>query len=630
MRFPLRLKMSLAIGGPLLAVSLIMVAMDYAPVKSDVIRQTKRLISLLVMQRVLALDGDLRAVSEMAQSTADLLTIVPIAEQEVVDHFLEARLRGHDLISGIRLAWEPGASPLGAVCLRHDAATDEVSRRAIPNDQLNADWYAMPKASTMPAWTEPYCDPLDGKTMLCTYSVPLFRDGKFRGVVAVDLLLDDFGRKLIKSPDAAVQLFALSHTGRFISHSESSRFVNRTIFSYAEERHWPEFVELGRKMIAGEQGMIDAIAPDTGEQVWVFYAPLESTGWSLAVVDPIKKTMAEIDDWIENQIVRLFVGVGVVVAIILVVSERITRPLGRLMKSTQAVARGDLDAEVTGIRRRDEIGQLAATFNQMLRDLKTTIEAKGREAAAREAMERELHVARQIQLSLLPPAKDPFPERHEFCLYADNEPAHYIAGDFFDFWFLDEDTLALAIGDVSGKGVPAAMFMAVCRTTLRNLASTDRSPGETLTLVNRFLAEHNEKQMFVTVVFAHYHLKTGELVFANAGHNPPYTIRPGNGNKIESLGMPTGPLLAIWEDMTFGDQCRSLAAGEVLVLYTDGVTEAATPTGEMFGAAGLEQLLGGAKTHSPNLLGPAILRRVEEFRNGEPQDDVTLLILQRT
>lgn len=641
MRFSLCVKLVLMICGPLAMAYLSLFTMEYRNIKTYAVEQTKELVFEILMHAVAHLERHFEAVSEIGCSASQFVTTIPTVEDHAMIQLLESRMKSDNSASGIRLALEPDPRHLRSngigLYLRRDLATGDVRRLAIATDEVNEDWYSLPKASKHPVWTEPYRDRIDGKTMVCTYSVPLFRDGKFHGVIAVDLSLDSLRTNYFKEHsqaayfkihDPTVYFFVLSRTGRFVSHPNPSLVLNENIFSYAKERKLGKFAELGREMVAQHQGISEIDDPDTGKPRWVFFAPLKSAGLSLAVVDPGNRIMARSNEWLHWRLLKLFFGLVLAIAIVVVVSGQITRPLHLLMVSAQAVAKGNLDVEVTGVRSRDEIGQLTDTFNQMLRDLKTTIEAKAREVAVREAMQRDLQVARQIQLSLLPVGDHPFPDNHEFSLYAGNEPAHYIAGDFYDFWFIDDDTLALAIADVSGAGVPAAMFMAVCRTTLRNLSATDRSPGLTLSLANRFLAEHNDQEMFVTVFLAHYHIKTGELIFANAGHNPPYLVR--KGNLVESLGMPTGPLLATWAGAEYGDKCVNLASGDVLTLYTDGVTEATNPDGEMFCAEGFERFLQNVDTSSPKFLGEAIMQRVVEFRCGDPQDDVTLLVLRRT
>ena len=236
--------------------------------------------------------------------------------------------------------------------------------------------------------------------------------------------------------------------------------------------------------------------------------------------------------------------------------------------------------------------------------------------------------SRQIQTSLLPLERPPFPNRPEFSLDADIEPALVMAGDFYDFWLLDDQHLAVVIADVSGKGVPAAMFMAVARTTLRNFATPGQSPREVLNIANRLIAADNKETMFVTVFYGHYHIPTGELVFANAGHNPPYLVR--QSGQIESLGPSTGPILGVFPEAEYEDAHAVLEPDDLLLLYTDGVTEAQNRNDQYFGEAGLIALLQRLHGESVTTTCRVIMEDVNAFRHGEGQDDVTLVALRRS
>jgi serine phosphatase RsbU (regulator of sigma subunit) len=240
--------------------------------------------------------------------------------------------------------------------------------------------------------------------------------------------------------------------------------------------------------------------------------------------------------------------------------------------------------------------------------------------------DRELEIARGVQLSLLPGRRPPFPERKEFSLDAVNQAAKIMAGDFFDYWFVEENVLAVLIADVSGKGVPAAMFMAVARTLLRVATVPGRDPGKVLTEANNALAQNNEESMFVTVFYAHYHVRSGELVFANGGHNPPYMLR-ANGT-VESLGDPTGPIVAVMPDVEYTSRRMTLADGDTLVLYTDGVTEAANQRGEFLSESGLEKILASLAKRGVEEICRTVLTQVDAYRSSPDQDDVTVVALR--
>ena len=200
--------------------------------------------------------------------------------------------------------------------------------------------------------------------------------------------------------------------------------------------------------------------------------------------------------------------------------------------------------------------------------------------AQKERMQDELNIGREIQMSMLRQDFPVYPDRDEFDLAATILPAREVGGDFYDFFFVDQDHLCLCVGDVSGKGVPAALFMAVTKTLIKSRASSDDSPASIMTYVNDALCEGNEACMFVTLFLAFVNVKTGALVYSNAGHNPP-NLKRRSGN-VERLSDRHGPVAGAMEGLAFKESAINLEQGDALVFYTDGVTEAMNPEGALF------------------------------------------------
>jgi phosphoserine phosphatase RsbU/P len=239
----------------------------------------------------------------------------------------------------------------------------------------------------------------------------------------------------------------------------------------------------------------------------------------------------------------------------------------------------------------------------------------------------ELAHAAQIQQSILPHKFPAFPDRKEFELHAAMVPAKEVGGDFFDFFLLDPEHLGFVIGDVSGKGVPAALFMAVSRTLLRAFAQHRAAPGECLAYMNSNLAVQSDSAMFTTVFYGILDTRSGELQFANGGHNRPYVL--GVDGQPRPLSLESGPIVGIMEGFAFDTYSGQLAKGETLVLYTDGVTEARDKNDVFFGEKRLEQLLSVHSGESAEQLVASLHAAVQEFAIGEPQaDDITVLALR--
>jgi len=245
----------------------------------------------------------------------------------------------------------------------------------------------------------------------------------------------------------------------------------------------------------------------------------------------------------------------------------------------------------------------------------------------KQRMEEALQLAHDIQMSMLPKRFPPFPHRPEFDLYATIEPAREVGGDFYDFMLLDEDRLYFAIGDVSGKGVPAALFMSVAKTLLKVTAIKVSRPDAVLAELNNELCRDNDAGMFVTIFCGILHIPSGELEYSNGGHNPPYVL--SQNGAVQPLDNTGGMALGVLEDVTYRAKKRILRAGDRLFLYTDGVTEAMDRTGNFFSDRRLQEFLQRAHGSSPTELIRGVVNEVKRFSCGaEQSDDITTLAIQ--
>jgi sigma-B regulation protein RsbU (phosphoserine phosphatase) len=242
-------------------------------------------------------------------------------------------------------------------------------------------------------------------------------------------------------------------------------------------------------------------------------------------------------------------------------------------------------------------------------------------------MESEVRIARHIQESLLPRTFPPFPDHPELSLFASNIPAKEVAGDFYDFFFIDEERLVLTIADVSGKGIPAALFMAVCRTLLKDVCLEVDDPAIALARVNRALCQDNDACMFVTLYLAYYEVATGRLTFANAGHEEALLLDPSGSAK--PFGRMGDIALGVVCDQSYRRGEVRLARGETLFLYTDGVHEAFSPAAEPYGRKRLGRLLSKAHHLPVEELAGAVLTDLATFQQDRQHDDITLLVLRR-
>ncbi len=305
--------------------------------------------------------------------------------------------------------------------------------------------------------------------------------------------------------------------------------------------------------------------------------------------------------------------------------DQLTRATGEFIQSNEEeLAIGTATVNVPEIRTGDEVELLADSFRKMEEDMISYIRSFMQITAEKERISAELNVATQIQADMLPRIFPAFPEREEFDIYATMDPAKEVGGDFYDFFLVDEDHLAVVIADVSGKGVPAALFMVIAKTLIKNHAQNKEAPGDVFTHTNEQLCEGNDAGLFVTAWMGVLEISTGKFVYVNAGHNPPLLKRAGG--RFEWLKSRPGFVLAGMEAIRYRENEMVLEPGDCLYLYTDGVTEATSAAQELFGEQRLQDALNEAADMPVHKLLPRIKEKIDTFvGDAEQFDDVTML-----
>lgn len=328
--------------------------------------------------------------------------------------------------------------------------------------------------------------------------------------------------------------------------------------------------------------------------------------------------------------IRIFLFSSLLATVIMVlvsvlIARGVSRPIRQVALHARRIGAGDLDGRLH-IPTGDEMEELAEVLNKMSADLKDYIENLQTTTAAKERMESELQLARDIQQSIVPHIFPPFPDIREFDIFGKMIPAKEVAGDFYDYFFIRPDRLGIMIGDVSGKGVPAALFMFMSRALIRVYGMEGEGPAKTLFKTNRMLAANNDATMFVTVIYAEYDLHTGKIIIANGGHNPPLLCTE---EKTGFLDLPSDPILGFMPESEYNEWPLAMGGGDMLLFYTDGVTEAQTAEGGLYGEERLAAWNAGQEDRDPERMCHSLLREVEAFAQGSPQfDDITLLLFR--
>ncbi len=540
-------------------------------------------------------------------------------------------------IFGSAIAFEPQAFERGRhffapYAYRQGAHVRSTSLGGADYNYFTKDWYQLARELNRPVWTEPYHDEGGGEVLMVTYSAPFSRRTprglQLAGVVTADIALDWLQRMIAEvRVSASGHVFLLSRYGAYIAHPDPNLIMNETIFTHAEDLGLPSLRDLGRDMVAGKSGFVEfSDLPGVGA-AYVAFLPLPEEQWSLGVVLPKDELLAE-----ANRATRVMIAIGVagfivLAGVVLVVSGSITRPLRVLTRAAGGIAGGDLDQALPAIAPGDEIGNLAASFERMRRALKEHIANLTATTAAKERIESELRIAHDIQMSILPKLFPPFPNRTELDVFASILPAREVGGDLYDLFFVDEHRFCFLVGDVSGKGVPAAFFMAVTKTLIKVVAERGLPPGEILSKINDDLATDNESCMFVTLFLAILDTRTGELGYANAGHNPPLLLRVGQDPAwIESL---EEPMAGAMPGVEFSTASLRLAPGDAVFMFTDGVSEAMDEAGALYTETRLMRAVSARPEADSTELIHAVAASLTDWTEGaEQSDDITMLAVR--
>jgi sigma-B regulation protein RsbU (phosphoserine phosphatase) len=444
--------------------------------------------------------------------------------------------------------------------------------------------------------------------------------------VTADISLDDLTEyissvKILRTGYAAL----VSRNGMILAHPMKDAIMNETFFSIAEARNDPSLRELGRKMVRGESGFV-RYTNMVGVKSWMYYTPIPSTGWTLAVVFPQAELLENVRRLTMTMAAMGIVGILLLTLAVISIARTIIKPLHLLTAATDEIASGNFDVALPEPRSNDEVGVLTHDFQVMEQSLKEYIRNLTETTAAKERIQSELRVATDIQASLLPRTFPPFPEHPEFEIYASMVPAKEVAGDFYDFFFIDERNLCFLIADVSDKGVPAALYMMVAKTLLKTEGQRLGEPDKILSSVNNILAVNNESCMFTTVFCGILDVMTGEVRFANAGHNPPLII---DSHGVRYLTPKPGLMLGAVTDAVFVTERLTLEQNDTLFLYTDGVTEATNPEKVLYGEERLLEALQKVRRSNATNMIQYISSEVAHHADTAPQsDDITMLAIK--
>ncbi len=497
------------------------------------------------------------------------------------------------------------------------------------------DWYTIPKKLNRPVWSEPYFDEGGGERLMVTYSVPFYKaeNGKrvFNGVVTADLSLRHL-QKLISSIQFYESGYAMLITekGVVVTHPRIDYRTEESVTNIIQIVEDEKLLAVFDRMMKGETDFLpleDVVINNEIVRDWISFAPIPSTGWSVAILFDERDIYAGL----HSLMLKLAIlGIGGLLALALIIiqgARKVTKPLKLLAKATKEIGAGNLESEVPEINTNDEVAEMGLSIKSMQQDLISYIENLKKTTAEKEQIESEIKIASQIQMSMLP---QEIPSPHSINNYGIQgylHPAKEVGGDFYDF-MITGNKLYFAIGDVSGKGVPAALFMAKAITLFRAKAEKNLKVNKIAFEMNNDLSKYNENAMFVTFFIGELDYKHGTIEYCNAGHNPPY-IHKGSSERLETMEMAHGLPLGLMPDKDYGMGKISLTDASGLFMFTDGITEAENSKKELFGDDRLKELLLRYPGENSEQLIKILLEEIHSFvGDAEQSDDITLLLLK--
>ena len=625
-----RLLLTLVPAVLLLSMAAILVAFSYT--EETLLQQINRAGYRLTHSNAKEFDLLFETSRKVAEGIALAMGQEEQLEKSRVTSLLLHTLKQNPSVFGSTVALLPEATPLGRFApylYRRDDGLHTKSLASAEYDYTAWEWFRQPLERRQGVWGEPYFDEGGGNVMMITYSAPIRHGEKYAGVATVDISLENLLSQVRSLRVGGTgYAFIVTGNGRLIAHPGEGLLSAKTLARYADEEKSGYFRILQAMVRAGESEPRELIERVNNKPGWAFSAPIPSMGGHLIITYPSDEILSPLHELKKRMLLAAAIVAAFILLIIPWVSSSVTSPLRRLVSRTEEYSRGDFGKQLDERSGPTEMRHLSKAFNRMGGAIIDHIETVRRTTAEKERYHQELEIAAGIQQDILPRRFPPFDELTErLDVYGITRPAREIGGDYYDFFRLHGGRIAVVVADVSGKGAAAALFMAMTHTLIRDIAARRVPPAEVLRRANRALAEDNPSSMFVTLLYGEYDPFSGQIKLCSAGHNPPLVL--GINGRSRQLDLPVRLPLGAMPDTTYQALDLTLGEGDVLVLYTDGITEASDVNDNEWG---MERFAGALRGFSGDMrsLTDHLLRRVDEFAAGREQhDDITLLLLKR-
>jgi sigma-B regulation protein RsbU (phosphoserine phosphatase) len=608
--------MMLLIALPVLAIYVVALGLTLMHLRGESKAETMRDMTRMADNYAARFDDAFREAAAIAITTARAMEVNPDLSDEQVFALLQANVLQNPAVYGAAMAFEPGTRRGDDVLF-----CPYVYRGADGPEQMDInrevyDWYADPQWQW---WQIP---------KRVTYSAPFFRDGELHGVTTVDIMLPTLQQNLAQDILDNRDFVILTATGQYVYNKNPALIMTRTLFDVAAEDDNPELVAVAKEIVSGKSGTASVSGWGDLDEQWVFYAPIESAGWAFAARISARKALAGVRERMTVAAVAMGMTLVMMIVCIGYASGRIAKPIAKLRSMVLQIAGGDLDSRVEGITSRDEIGELAESFNTMTADLRSHVDRLATEHAEREKLERDLDLAREIQRSLLPKGE---PNAPGFEIAGWNLWMDKTGGDYFDWLDVPDGRIILTLADVTGHGIGPALIVAACRAYMRaSTSAAEMNLEQAIAHVNDLLHADMPEDRFITAVVGLLEPATARMKLISAGQAPLLFYEAAT-DTVHNWNAD-GPPLAVIGGVDFaGAREIEFRSGDMLVLTTDGFFEWPDPSGEEFGIDRLVEFVKCNHTRPPQDLISALREAVVAHGGGTEQgDDLTAVVVRKS
>ena len=525
--------------------------------------------------------------------------------------------------------------------MRNDSMQVEATQLgSAGNDYLSAGWFQEALARDSAYWSTPFFNGQDSETPLVAYLCPVRNpQGRVVGILGADLSLD-FMTRFLQEQDSIFskeawsfynggdRSYVISNDGTYVTHPDHRRIQKGNFFVHIKDTDEPDIAsKVVNDMKDGKTSNdeTEKVLMVNRKESYLFYRPVTGTDWML--VSSVSTSSLQAFGMVACILFVWIIGFALLVTFLVcyLTIKRTAKPLKLLAGTADKVAQGQFDTPLPTIKHNDEICQLRDSFENMQHSLTAYIEDLKATTTEKASIENELKIAHGIQMSMLPKTYPAFPSRDDIDIFGQVTPAKAVGGDLYDFFIRDEK-LFFCIGDVSGKGVPASLVMAVTRSLFRNIAAHTQEPNQMIMGINESLSDNNETNMFVTLFVGVLDLASGSLDYSNAGHDMPLII---TGSEVVLLPCDPNIPAGVMPGWAYTSQQIQLKPDTTIFLYTDGLNEAEDISHRQFG---MEQVIETAKTAGgcPQDLIAAMNSAVQQFvGDAEQSDDLTMFAIQK-